>query len=116
MKSQKKDLHDQGRSGQDATQEQRVEYVQNSEQGQGTLWSRINRASVKSKDELYRLYVAKEFEKLVVDQNTDPELAKFINETLQRGPKFANYTQETLNKFVSRIYELREDNSNNTAR
>ena len=62
------------------------------------------------------MYSAKAFDTLVVDKTTDPELAKFVNQTISRGPKFSNYTAEKLEQFLSRIYELREDNSNNTAR
>jgi hypothetical protein len=67
------------------------------------------------KDELYKLYGANAFEQLVIDENVDPELAKFVNETITKGPKFSNYASEKLNQFVSRIYELRKDNPNNTA-
>jgi hypothetical protein len=61
------------------------------------------------------LYGANAFEQLVIDENIDPELAKFVNETITKGPKFSNYASEKLNQFVSRIYELRKDNPNNTA-
>lgn len=61
------------------------------------------------------MYSANAFDNLVVDETTDPALARFVSETKTRGPKFSNYTQEKLNEFVSRIYELRKDNSNNTA-
>lgn len=69
----------------------------------------------KSKDELYRLYGAGAFKTLEINQETDPELFKFVNETISKGPKFSNYTSSKLEKFLSRIYELRKDNSNNTA-
>jgi len=52
---------------------------------------------------------------LEVDATTDPELFDFVEETKTKGPKFSNYTTETIETFVSRIYELRKDNSNNTA-
>ncbi len=55
------------------------------------------------------------FETLEVDPETDPELFKFVNETLTKGPKFSNYASTKLEQFLSRIYELRKDNSNNTA-
>lgn len=74
----------------------------------------MQRNGAKPVDELYRLYSAKAFEHLVVDENTDPELAKFVKETITKGPKFSNYASKKLDQFVSRIYELRKDNTNNT--
>lgn len=67
-------------------------------------------------DELYKLYSAKALEQLVVDEITDPELAKFVNETNTKGPKFSNYATNKLDQFVSRIYELRKDYPNNATR
>jgi hypothetical protein len=64
---------------------------------------------------MYRLYSTNIFETLTVDEQTDPELAKFVNETKTKGPKFSNYSREQLEYFVSRIYELRKNNSNYTA-
>lgn len=64
---------------------------------------------------MYKLYGAKIFDILEVDKETDPELAKFIEETKTKGPKFSNYSAERLETFVNRIYELRKNNSNNTA-
>jgi hypothetical protein len=52
----------------------------------------------------------------VVDEVTDPALAKFVNETQIHGPRFSNYPIEKLNQFVDRIYELRKDNINNASR
>ena len=70
---------------------------------------------IKSKDELYRLYGENQFADLTIDETTDPELFKFVDETKTKGPKFSNYTAEKLEQFLSRIYELRKNNSNNTA-
>ncbi|CAB4125113.1 hypothetical protein UFOVP181_112 [uncultured Caudovirales phage] len=64
---------------------------------------------------MYKIYSAKLFDSLVVDPVTDPELAKFVTNTKTRGPRFSNYSKEKLEQFVNRIYELRENNSNNTA-
>ena len=61
------------------------------------------------------MYGINKFKDLVVNSETDPALAKFVDETVTQGPKFNNYTTETLNKFVDRIYELRKDNINNAA-
>ena len=60
------------------------------------------------------LYDAGAFTEVDVDATIDPELFNFINETLTRGPRFSNYEPEKIRYFVSRIYELRKDNSNNT--
>ncbi len=90
--------------------------MQNSEQSEESLWSRIStRTSARTKDELYKLYGISKFKDLIVDELTDPELFKFVKQTQLKGPKFSNYSTEKLNQFVNRIYELRKDNTNNTA-
>lgn len=61
------------------------------------------------------LYEKSKFQDFNVDETVDPELYGFINYVKNKGPKFANYTAEQLEKFLSRIYELRKDNANNTA-
>lgn len=65
---------------------------------------------------MYRLYDKDQFKDLIIDRFTDPALHEFVEETKSRGPKFANYSPERLKEFVSRIYELRKNNSNNSAR
>lgn len=89
--------------------------MQNAEQGSDTLWSRIQQAGIKPKDELYRIYDIARFNDLIIDKFSDPALYNFVEETKARGPKFANYSSERLQEFASRIYELRKNNSNNTA-
>jgi hypothetical protein len=114
--SKKKDqLHDQiARTINNQGEE--VGYVQNGEQGEGTLWARIQqRAQSRSKDELYVLYGKNKFADITVDATIDPELAKFVEETKSKGPKFSNYSNEKLHSFVERIYELRKNQSNNAA-
>jgi hypothetical protein len=64
---------------------------------------------------MYKLHSAKLFDTLEVDPTTDPELAKFVEETKTKGPKFSNYSKEKIEYFVSRIYELRKNNPNNAA-
>ena len=64
---------------------------------------------------MYKLYSAKVFDTLEVDAMTDPDLAQFVDETKNKGPKFSNYTAEKLEYYVNRIYELRKNNSNNAA-
>lgn len=75
----------------------------------------VERTGARARDELYKLYSAKVFDTLEVDPETDKALAAFVEETKTKGPKFSNYTSETIENFVSRIYELRKNNSNNTA-
>lgn len=115
LDSKKKDIYDQGSIGEDTSQESRVEYVQNSEQGTRTLWAKINKSKIRPTDELYKLYGNKIFDTLQVDKSTDPELYKFVEKIKTKGPKFSNYSKEKLEQFVNKIYELRENNSNNTA-
>ena len=105
----KKELYDQG-TGQTSDQGTEVGYVQNAEQGTGTLWAQIQaRKSTRAKDALYLIYGANKFADITVDAIIDPELAKFVEETQTKGPKFSNYPKEKLEKFVERIYELRKN-------
>ena len=55
------------------------------------------------------LYDSGAFADIKVDESTDPALAKFVLETLNKGPKFSNYKPETLELFLNRIYELRKN-------
>lgn len=94
--------------------EKKVEYIQNAEQSDGTIWSRIQqRLGLKAKDELYRLHGDGTFE--TIDTTGDTELDAFVTEVKENGPRFSHYSSEKLEHFVSRIYELRKNNSNNTA-
>ena len=103
-------------TGTNDNQREEVGYVQNSEQGESTLWARIQqRSNARVTDELYKLYGANKFEDITVDDTIDTELAKFIEETKRKGPKFSNYSNEKLESFVERIYELRKNQSNNAA-
>jgi hypothetical protein len=105
----KEQLHDQG-TGQASDQGTEVGYVQNAEQGEGTLWAQIQaRKNSRAKDTLYALYGVNKFADITVDAIIDPELAKFVEETQTKGPKFSNYPREKLEKFVERIYELRKN-------
>ena len=80
------------------------------------MWQQLQQVGARPKDELYKLYGSGVFEHLIIDPSTDPELSRFVEETIIKGPKFSNYTTEKLNIFVSRIYELRKDNTDNTSR
>lgn len=88
--------------------------MQNAEQGDSTIWSKIQqRLGLRAKDELYRLHGDGVFNTLA--QSGDTEFDEFVNEVTANGPRFSNYTPEKLEYFVSRIYELRENNRNNSA-
>jgi hypothetical protein len=100
--------------GQDADQEQRVNYIQNQEQGTGSLWARIQ--GIDPIDQLYKEYSDHKFEDFQVDETTEPELAAFVEETKRHGPKFSDYPLEKITYFEERIHELRENNTNNTTR
>lgn len=105
----KEQLHDK-RTGKTGDQGTEVGYVQNAEQGSDTLWARIQaRNGSRAKDALYIIYGANKFADIKVDAIIDPELAKFVEETQTRGPKFSNYPKEKLEQFVERIYELRKN-------
>jgi hypothetical protein len=68
---------------------------------------------LRAKDELYRLYGDGTFTTITVTGDT--EFDDFVKEVTVNGPRFSNYTPEKLEYFVSRIYELRENNRNNSA-
>jgi hypothetical protein len=102
-------------TGTNDNQREEVGYVQNSEQGESTLWARIQqRSNARAKDEMYKLYGYDKFASITVDATIDEDLAKFIEETQTKGPKFSNYSNEKLESFVERIYALRKNQSNNT--
>lgn len=85
-------------------------YVQNAEQGDSTLWQRVlNRDQMAPVDRLYREYSINEFKDIDVTDNDDPEFVKFVTRIRERGPKFSIYTQEQLERFARKIYELRKD-------
>jgi hypothetical protein len=60
------------------------------------------------------LYGENQFKDIIVDKKVDPELFDFIEQSKEK-PRFSNYPKEILEYYVRRIYELRENNSNNTA-
>ena len=90
-------------------------YIQNEEQNSpSSIWSKVNsQLNLKSRDQLYIEYSADKFEGLAVDQDLDNEFYNFIEDIKNNGPRFYGYTPEQLENFVSRIYELRKNNSNN---
>ncbi len=70
---------------------------------------------LKAVDRLYKEYSLDRFEGIIVDETTDPELALFVKSVKDRGPRFNNYDKDTLETFAKRIYELRKNQSNNSA-
>ena len=71
-------------------------------------------SDLKPKDFLYKEYNKDQFKGLTFDEDDEPELYKFIMDS-EDGPKFNNYSVDILKYFARRIYELRKNNSNNTA-
>jgi hypothetical protein len=88
-------------------------YVQNAEQNTNSLWTRIQ--GIKPVDQLYKEYSDHKFEDFIVNNNTEPGLYAFVEETKKYGPRFSNYTDEKIKYFEERIHELRKNNSNNSA-
>ena len=83
------------------------------------MWQRILK---KRSDDIFkpidRLYIEMDrdkFEGIEVNSEEEPELKTFINDIQQGKSKFDDYPHEQLEYFASRIYELRKNNSNNTA-
>jgi hypothetical protein len=113
--SKKKELHDQAGRGTDS-QDQGVTYVQNAEQGEETLWSRIQtRPKLKLKDQLYVEYSKDQFTGILINKELEPELYNFVEDCKVNGARFYGYDEETIEYFARRIYELRKNQSNNTA-
>jgi len=118
--SKKKDLHDQGPVGTDSGEEQRITYIQNEEQKDPrSFWQRLKNTRhtdpFKTIDRLYIEYNKDHYADVVFDTAQEPELAKFINDINSGAKKFNDYPTEELDYFAEKIYELRKDNSNNSA-
>jgi hypothetical protein len=67
-------------------------------------------------DQLYKEYSDHQFEDFIVDKQTEPELAAFVEQTKTMGPHFSDYPIEKIAYFEERIHELRKNNGDNTAR
>lgn len=86
-----------------------IGYVQNSEQDTNTLWQRIQKKDqLPAKDRLYIEYGKDKFEGIDIDKDAEPELYDFIISSRDKI-RFSNYTQEKLEYFAKRIYELRKN-------
>ena len=63
-----------------------------------------------------RLYVEFDKDKFAgIDSSTEPEVDRFIKDIQSGEHKFDDYSAEDIEYFARRIYELRENNGNNTA-
>jgi hypothetical protein len=60
-------------------------------------------------DRLYKEYSEHEFKEIIVDENQEPDLAKFVKRIREKGPKFSIYNNDQLEHFAQRIYELRKN-------
>ena len=69
-----------------------------------------NKLEISLIDELYYLYGKNQFANIAVDQNLEPELFSFIEQSKQK-PRFNNYSKDKLEYFVKRIYELSNSRS-----
>ena len=69
-----------------------------------------NKLEISLIDELYYLYGKNQFANIIVDQNLEPELFSFIEQSKQK-PRFNNYSKDKLEYFVKRIYELSNSRS-----
>ena len=59
-------------------------------------------------------YGRDEFQGIIVDQESEPELYDFVNYIKANGPRFYSYPEDKLKYFEERIHELRKNNGNNT--
>jgi len=58
---------------------------------------------------LYVEYSKDQFQGLVVDKDSEPELYEFVEYIKENGPRFNHYTKDQIEQYARRIYELRED-------
>ena len=113
--SKKKDLHTE--TGESANKEREVEYVQNNEQNTETLWQKIQKIKgLKAIDQLYKQYSFDRFEGLDLSLEKDQDFINFVTEVQTKGPRFSNYSPEKLETYSNKIYELRKNKLDNSAR
>ena len=87
--------------------------MQNAEQSNNTLWSKIS--NMDPIDQLYKGYSDHKFQDFIVNNDTEPELYAFVEQTKKHGPQFSDYPLEKIAKFEERIHELRKNNTNYSA-
>ena len=66
-------------------------------------------------DRMYIEFNRDQFQGIQFNKEEEPELAKFISDIQSGAHKFHDYPPEEIDYYASRIYELRKNNSNNTA-
>ena len=64
---------------------------------------------------MYSEYSSDQFKGLTVDKELEPELYEFVEYVKENGARFYMHTAEQIDHFAKRIYELRKNNSNNSA-
>lgn len=98
--------------GKSASSSENIEYVQNSEQTDNSLWNNIRKydsEEFKSKDYLRYVFSKNNFEDFKYDLNNEVELDKFIKDIKSGNHSFSDYTQEQLTYFAKKIYEFRKN-------
>lgn len=64
---------------------------------------------------MYSEYSSDQFKGLTVDKELEPELYEFVEYVKENGARFYMHTAEQIDHFAKKIYELRKNNSNNSA-
>ena len=64
---------------------------------------------------MYSEYSSDQFKGLTVDKELEPELYEFVEDVKENGARFYMHTAEQIDHFAKKIYELRKNNSNNSA-
>ena len=77
------------------------------------MWGKV--VGINPIDQLYKDYSDHQFEDFIVNNNTEPDLYAFVEQTKRNGPQFNDYSLEKLAYYEERIHELRKNNSNNSA-
>lgn len=100
-----------------ASQEnQRVEYVQNAEQQNTTLWNRIKRHDIfLARDRITREFSLDKFDG-IINIVTDEKTQQFMKDFRIDKTRISTYSEDELEHFAYYIYESRKTQSNNTAR
>lgn len=78
------------------------------------MWSQINKRPGKPINRLYVEYGISQFENLHASNDADPALLNFVEYIKKNGPRFSHFTEEQLEYFEERLYELGKNNPNNT--
>jgi hypothetical protein len=99
-----------------ASQEnQRVEYVQNAEQQNTTLWNRIKRHDIfLARDRITREFSLDRFDG-IINIVTDEKTQQFMKDFRIDKTRISTYSEDELEHFAYYIYESRKTQSNNTA-